>query len=88
MSERLHLRPAPPMEAVMTDDPVYFVIQRSNGHWSPGAKIVHVVPLEVQAEALAARLKQEHPHQHYCVAKLRSEARVVETPIHIVRAPE
>lgn len=65
--------------------PVYFVIQRANGHWSPAAKIVAVCPTELAAEEHAAAEKRLHPQQNFGVAMLRSEAREVANPIEIVR---
>lgn len=65
--------------------PTYFVIQRANGHWSSAAKIISVCGNEIIAEEVAAKEKRKHPHQHFGVAMLRSEAREVAHPIEIVR---
>lgn len=64
---------------------VYFVLQRLNGHWSRGAKIMEVFASESLAETHAANLKDQYPLQCFGVAALRSEARMVEHPIEIVR---
>lgn len=65
--------------------PIFFVIQRGNGHWSVAAKIMSLFPSEDLAEAEAKRLKDEYPQQTFGVAQLRSEARIVPDPIEIVR---
>jgi len=65
--------------------PVYFVMQRANGHWSPAAKIIAICPSEQAAEDQAAAEKRLHPQQNFGVAVLRSEAREVAQPIEIVR---
>lgn len=72
-------------EASYAMGPTYFVIQRANGHWSSAARIIGVCSNEVIAEELAAKEKRSHPHQHFGVAVLRSEAREVLNPIEIVR---
>lgn len=79
----LHLHPLQQTEFSL--DPVYLVIQRSNGHWSPAAKVLHVLSVEIAAEDMAAKLKREHPQQTFGVFKLRSEARTVAQPVQIVR---
>lgn len=68
--------------------PVYFVIQRANGHWSSAAKIISVCPTEQSAEDQAAAEKRKNPYQNFGVAVLRSEAREVAQPIEIVRMEE
>lgn len=75
-------------ETAASPDAVYFVIQRSNGHWSPAATILHVMDAEWKADDMALKLKFQHPQQDYGVAKLRSEAREVRKPIEIVRMEE
>lgn len=65
--------------------PIFFVIQRANGSWSPAAKIMSVHDNESVAETTAANLKDKHPQQTFGVAALRSEARTVLNPIEIVR---
>lgn len=84
----LHLHPvetAAPPQPAQTVDTLFFVIQRDNGHWSPAAKIITVHYTEGDAENNAASMKSRHPHQHFGVAMLRSEARTVSHPIEIVR---
>lgn len=66
-------------------EPVYFVIQRQNGHWSLTAKIMAIFYNEVLAETHAANLKDQHPQLHFGVAALHSEARTVANPVQIVR---
>lgn len=68
--------------------PVYLVIQRANGHWSVGAKIITVCDSEDIAEAFASQQKTLHPQQAFGVFVLRSEARTVMQPIEIVRTFE
>lgn len=63
----------------------YLVIQRSDGDWSPATKIIGVYPNEMLAEDRAAKEKLEHPHQHFGVASLRSEAHTVPNPVQMVR---
>lgn len=92
MSATLHLRPIPG-PAIAVDlpaklDAAYLVILRSNGHWSPGAKIISVHETEGVAEAIAASLHIKNPQQIYGVWKLRSEARAVAIPVEIVRATD
>lgn len=79
-------RIVPDIDEACTVDAVYFVLQRANGHWSPGAKIISVFATEQIAEAFASQQKKLHPQQHYGVSVLRSEAREVPNPIEIVRA--
>lgn len=67
---------------------VYLVIQRSNGHWSPAAKIISVHETESVAEAIASTLRTKQPQQAFGIFKLRSEARPVAVPIEIVRASD
>jgi hypothetical protein len=86
MSLHLHPVETPPVaDPAPRIEKVFFVIQRSNGHWSPAAKITHVMEQEWQAEDMAAKLKSQHPQQHYGVAVLCSEAHTVAHPIEIVR---
>lgn len=66
-------------------DTVFFVIQRANGHWSVGAKIIDVFNNEAAAEAAASDHKRKQPQQNFGVAMLRSEARNVVNPVEIVR---
>ena len=80
--------PMPAIAAGASVDAVFFVIQRANGSWSPGAKIISVHSTEMIAEAHAAKLMKDHPKQTFGVAMLRSEAREVMNPIEIVRVIE
>lgn len=66
-------------------EPVWFVIQRANGDWSPAAKILHVFQTEESAEREALHMKRIHPAQNFGVAMLRSEAREAPEPFQIVR---
>lgn len=66
-------------------EPIFFVIQRANGSWSPGAKIISIHHIESVAEDEAAKMKKLHPQQAFGVAALRSEAREVLVPVEIVR---
>jgi hypothetical protein len=88
----LHLQPVEDMVHEMASapavEPVFFVIQRGNGHWSPAAKIMAIFDNESLAETHAANLKDKHPQQTFGVAALRSEAQIVPDPIHIVRVPD
>jgi len=68
--------------------PVYFVVQRNNGEWTPASKIMVVYNNELLAEEYAARAKLEHPQQHFGVMALRSEARTVRNPVEIVYVKE
>jgi hypothetical protein len=79
-------REVPLAEQPVQADKVFFVLVRSNGHWSPGAKIVGVYATEAVAELHAAQQKKLHPHQVFGVAALCSEAHEVKDPIEIVRA--
>lgn len=89
MATTLHLRAVQEDQASETSvEPVFFVLQRANGHWSPAAKIMGVYHAEIIAELEAARLKKLHPQQAFGVAALRSEAREVIEPIEIVRVVE
>jgi hypothetical protein len=86
----LHLHPVevmPSVEPLPHIDPVFFVIQRGNGHWSPGSKIITVTDDEQVAEQFAAQQKKLHPQQHFCIAKLVSEIHNIEH-IQIVRTVE
>jgi hypothetical protein len=87
----LHLHPVetalPPEPASEAVEPVYFVLQRQNGQWSPAAKIMAVCSAEAEAESVAHHLKIQHPQQFFGVAALRSEARAVANPVEIVRVP-
>lgn len=92
MSEKLHLHsvteePAPE-KAGPRADPVFMVIQRSNGSWSVGARIVGLGTDEEVAEAVAMQWKRNHPQQTFGVFMLRSEAREVKAPIEIVRVAD
>jgi hypothetical protein len=79
--------PARPAMGGGADAPasVFFVLQRQNGHWSVGAKIMGVFSDEAEAEHAALGLKTGHPQQSFGVANLRSEARTVPQPHEIVR---
>lgn len=83
----LHLRAVETVaeDAAHTVAPIFFVIQRANGSWSPAAKIISVFSEQIVAEMEASRLKNLHPQQAFGVAALRSEARPVAEPIIIVR---
>lgn len=78
-------RIVPVEEAACPVESIYFVLQRANGSWTPGAKIISVFATEQVAEVFAAEQKKKHPQQVFGVASLRSEAREVENPIQIVR---
>lgn len=85
----LHLQPVPDETChEVRVPPVFLVLQRANGHWSPGAKVVHVTRDEEDAEAYALHHKRLHPQQAFGVFMLRSEAREVENPVEIVRMTE
>lgn len=71
--------------AAFKRDKLFLVLQRSNGSWSPGAKIMTVAYEEEVAEAMATQFKKLHPQQIFGVFMLRSEAREVANPIEIVR---
>ena len=77
-----------PLPSDRSTPPSYFVIQRSDGEWTPASKIIAVYPSEVLAEDRAAKEKLEHPQQHFGVMALRSEARTVMQPVEIVRVGE
>lgn len=81
-------RIVPPEAEPCVTDRVYFVLQRSNGHWSPAAKVLSVFATEQIAETFAAQQKRLHPQQHFGIAVLRGEAREVSSPIEIVRVEE
>lgn len=88
MSATLHIyspEEEPQSLAVPKLDAVFLVVQRQNGHWSSGAKIVSTHDHETDAESHAWKLKRDHPQQCFGVFKLRSEAREVKNPIEIVR---
>jgi hypothetical protein len=77
----------PPVECAAAAAPrqTFFLIQRQNGHWSPGAKIIAVYEDQGVAEAAAILSKKDHPQQHYGIASLFSEALPVANPVEIVR---
>ena len=77
-----------PLPADRKTQACYFVIQRSDGEWTPASKIIAAYPSEVLAEDRAAKEKLEHPQQHFGVMALRSEARTVMQPVEIVRVGE
>lgn len=92
MSATLHLHPisdaTPAPDLTSKLDVVFLVVQRSNGHWSPAAKILSVHETEPVAEAIAALSRLKSPQQTFGVFKLRSEARPVAMPIEMVRATD
>lgn len=92
MSATLHLHPvtdqAAPPDPASKLDAIFLVVQRSNGHWSPAAKIISVCETEHIAEAIAAMSRLKSPQQTFGVFKLRSEARPVAMPIEMVRATD
>lgn len=83
----LHLQPAPE-DSEPAAPATFLVLQRANGHWSPGAKVVHVTRDEQDAEAYALHHKRICPQQAFGVFMLRSEAREVKNPVEIVRMTE
>lgn len=87
MSQILHLRPLPEVPTGQVTA-TFLVMQRANGSWSPGAKIITVCESEDIAEAFALQQKKLHPQQAFGVFMLRSEAREVQAPIEIVRAAD
>lgn len=64
---------------------VFFVLQRSSEHWSPGARIIRVFANRSVAELFAASQKAQHLQSFFAVAELISEARQVANPVEIVR---
>ena len=84
----VHLRPVPNVELAPTTkvNEVFMVIQRSNGDWSPGAKIMSLHQDEREARDEARRLKEQRPHQTFGVFVLIGEAQTVPEPIQFVRA--
>lgn len=92
MSATLHLHPIP--DPALAPDPsskldaIFLVVQRSNGHWSPAAKILSIHETEPVAEAIAALSRLKSPQQTFGVFKLRSEARPVAMPIEMIRATD
>lgn len=85
MSAALHLLPVPDAAQQPKIESAFLVAQRQNGHWSPAAKVLHVMETEWLAEDMAAKLKEQHPQQSFGVFMLRSEARAVPNPVETVR---
>lgn len=64
---------------------IFFVIQRGNGQWTVGSRIISVHAVETDAEAEAMALKKKQSHLTYGVAMLKSEVRAVAEPYETVR---
>jgi hypothetical protein len=67
---------------------VFFVLERGNGQWSPGAKVLHVFETEEAAETAAEDLATKFPLRHFGVAALRSECQHLAKPVLTVRVHE
>jgi len=66
--------------------PLFAVVQRRNGDWSPDARIIALFDREAEAELFATEYGRTHPHLRFGIWQLRSEARLVEKPVQVVRA--
>jgi hypothetical protein len=78
------LRDLPP-DLASSSDAVYFVLQRADGHWSPGARIIGVYGSAQVAELAARKQKRTYPQRCFGIAVLTGEAREVADPIEIVK---
>lgn len=87
MSVHLHPVSTDPLPTTKVRE-VFLVIQRSNGEWSPGAKIMSAHSNERDAQDEARKLKELHPQQSFGVFVLLGEARVVSKPIEFVRVAQ
>jgi hypothetical protein len=84
----IHLRPVPDVKAQAASKvkEVFFVVQRSNGEWDVGAKIMSVHDTEQTAQEAARKLKAAHQQRSFGVFALLGEVHVVPEPVQFVRA--